>query len=120
MTLSVELVRRGYTGVHSDWSREGWVGLARGALAAMAWENVAEYVWHRVMHTRFFYARLHKLHHHYKAPTPFDDLFVHPYEITGYYCILYAPVVLFRLHWASLAVYAAVMGLAGARAPDRP
>lgn len=32
---------------------------------------------------------LHKLHHHYKSPQPFDDLFIHPLEACGYYMILY-------------------------------
>ena len=114
MVAAVELTTRGWSGVLFDWDEAGgWAGVAAGAALAVVYENVAEYVWHRAMHTRFLYTRLHKLHHYYKAPTPFDDMFVHPLEVTGYYMILYGPVVLFRLHWASLLVYAAIMGTAG-------
>ena len=113
MTAAVELTRRGQTRVVLAWDQVGWIGFLWGTAIAILFENATEYVWHRAMHTRFLYARLHKLHHFYKAPTPFDDMFVHPLEVTGYYMILYGPVYLFALHWSSLAVYAAVMGLTG-------
>lgn len=43
----------------------GCVGVT---FAAFAMHNVVEYYWHRLMHHRWFYARLHKIHHHYKSP----------------------------------------------------
>ena len=113
MVVAVELTRRGRTGVVFDWSEVGWFGAVRGLVVACAFENITEYVWHRILHTRWLYARLHKLHHYYKAPTPFDDMFVHPLEVSGYYLILYGPVYLFRLHWSSLLGYAAIMGITG-------
>eukprot|EP00761_Pharyngomonas_kirbyi_P003258 gb/GECH01003262.1/.p1 GENE.gb/GECH01003262.1/~~gb/GECH01003262.1/.p1 ORF type:complete len:267 (+),score=61.53 gb/GECH01003262.1/:1-801(+) len=53
--------------------------------------NVAEYYWHRLMHIPFFYRRWHKIHHSYKSPEPFDDLYVHPIEQFGFMCILHFP-----------------------------
>lgn len=43
-------------------------------------EHILEYYWHRLMHVRWFYVHLHKFHHYYKAPQPFDDLYMHPIE----------------------------------------
>ena len=34
-------------------------------------------------------AALHRHHHFYKSPQPFDDLCIHPLEAFGYYVILY-------------------------------
>ena len=41
------------------------------------------------MHLPWFYKRFHKMHHHYKAPRPFDDLYIHPLESFGYYLIFF-------------------------------
>jgi len=81
---------------------------------ACTWQCVAEYYWHRLMHWPAIYKRLHKLHHHYKAPEPFDDLFIHPLEAIGYYCILFSPVVLVSdFPIVSFFAYMTVMGLCG-------
>jgi sterol desaturase/sphingolipid hydroxylase (fatty acid hydroxylase superfamily) len=57
-------------------------------VAAVVLQSVAEYYWHRLMHWPPCYRRLHKLHHHYKSPSPFDDLFIHPLEAAGYACVV--------------------------------
>jgi len=83
-------------------------------LYAVGWQCVAEYYWHRLMHWPPCYRRFHKLHHHYKAPEPFDDLFIHPTEAFGYYCILFSPVLLVPdLPIMSFFAYMGVMGLCG-------
>lgn len=72
----------------------GVAGTASAMMAALAWpilstvaaefliavihENVVEYYWHRLMHLPWFYKRMHKLHHAYKSPSPFDDMYIHP------------------------------------------
>mmetsp|Transcript_23827 Transcript_23827/g.48675 ORF Transcript_23827/g.48675 Transcript_23827/m.48675 type:complete len:147 (+) Transcript_23827:35-475(+) len=74
-----------------------------------------------------------------RSPQPFDDLYIHPVEAFGYYCILWAPFPLANpnswrgqhvsanvavndrysppfvlpLHVGGFAVYMAVMGLCG-------
>jgi len=92
-----------------------WEGsVPASLLAALAWQSVLEYWWHCVMHTRLCYARLHRLHHFYKSPQPFDDLFIHPLEAAGYYAILYSPaLVIPRLHVLGFLLYVALLGVAG-------
>jgi sterol desaturase/sphingolipid hydroxylase (fatty acid hydroxylase superfamily) len=82
-------------------------------LLAVVFENVAEYYWHRMMHTKLFYASFHKYHHWYKSPEPWDDMYIHPLEAFGYYCILYGPPFLFPIHWWAFAAYMVVMGVCG-------
>ena len=46
----------------------GTLGCIGWTVAAFALHNIAEYYWHRMMHHRWFYTRMHKIHHHYKSP----------------------------------------------------
>ena len=66
-----------------------------------------------MQHLPFFYRHLHKLHHAYTAPQPFDDLMIHPLEAAGYYCILYAPAFVVPQSVLSFFCYMAVIGLCG-------
>lgn len=80
---------------------------------AIIYENTVEYYWHRIMHSKLCYKRFHKFHHFYKNPEPFDDMYIHPLEAFGYYCILYAPPFLFRCHISAFLGYMVVMGVCG-------
>lgn len=84
-----------------------------GLFISICFEIVAEYYWHRAMHSRFFYAHLHRFHHAYRAPSVYDDMYIHPLEAFGYYCILYAPPFLFPLPLPSFLLYMGVMGICG-------
>eukprot|EP00802_Teleaulax_amphioxeia_P022850 Tamp_23344.p1 GENE.Tamp_23344~~Tamp_23344.p1 ORF type:complete len:292 (+),score=35.44 Tamp_23344:48-923(+) len=109
-----ELTARGQSGiVFSLDDAGGWATAFLTAIAAVAWQLVWEYYWHRLMHLPAFYRRFHKMHHYYKSPQPFDDMYIHPLEALGYYIILYSPAFVFRLHWAGFAFYMALMGTCG-------
>lgn len=96
-----------------DLATHGLGAVALELLVAVVYENVTEYYWHRLMHLPGLYARLHKHHHFYKSPEPWDDMYIHPLEAAGYYCILYAPPFLFRMHYSAFLAYMVVMGLCG-------
>ena len=82
-------------------------------LLAVAWQSILEYYWHRLMHTKYCYKRMHKYHHANKSPEPFDDMYIHPLEAFGYYCILYSYPVLFECHFYAFIAYMIIMGLCG-------
>ena len=107
-----------YTGALGDaGDGSGWVrvGVAAWALVkAVTWQSVWEYYWHRLMHHPPVYRALHKYHHHYKSPQPWDDLFIHPIEAFGYYVILYSPAFCVgAVPVASFLAYMALMGTCG-------
>jgi sterol desaturase/sphingolipid hydroxylase (fatty acid hydroxylase superfamily) len=114
---TVELALRGAGGCKmyggSGWPPPSAATFALELLAACAWESVVEYAFHRVMHLRPFYAACHRHHHVYRAPRPFDDMMIHPVEAALYYCILYSPPFVFRMHGVSFAGYMVVMGACG-------
>uniref|UniRef100_A0A061SJU7 Methylsterol monooxygenase n=1 Tax=Tetraselmis sp. GSL018 TaxID=582737 RepID=A0A061SJU7_9CHLO len=88
-----------------------WLPFLRATLA----QSVLVYYWHRLMHWRPCYKALHKLHHFYKAPRPFDDLFIHPVEAFGYYTLLYLfPAhCLGRMPLGDYALYLTIHGVFG-------
>ena len=71
--------------VHGVWSQlhkfpSAFVQEASFLIAALIIQSVVEYWWHILMHRRFCYRHLHKHHHFYTSPEPFDDMYIHPLE----------------------------------------
>ncbi|CAM9239204.1 unnamed protein product [Choristocarpus tenellus] len=87
--------------------------VAAGLALSLLWQSVLEYYWHRLMHVPWVYARLHKHHHFYKSPEPFDDMYIHPLEALGYYLQLYSPPFVVYMPAASFAAYMSICGLCG-------
>ena len=84
-----------------------------GLVKAVLLQSVLEYYWHRLMHISWFYRTFHKYHHHYKAPTVWCDLFIHPLEAFGYYWILYSPALFISIPTMSFLIYMMIMGICG-------
>ena len=91
----------------------GLSGVLIWTLISILWQSVIEYYWHRLLHFPWLYKRFHKVHHHYTSPEPFDDMYIHPLEAFGYYCILYSPPFIMPLHVFGFVVYMAIMGTFG-------
>eukprot|EP00128_Syssomonas_multiformis_P001965 Colp12_sorted_trinity150504_noHs@10532 len=107
----VEFTCRGSTGIHFEDASVWWEIFI--LVSAITYQCVAEYYWHRIMHLPWFYRNFHKIHHYYKSPEPFCDMTIHPLEAFGYYCILYGPCVIFRIHAYTFFSYMVVMGITG-------
>ena len=57
-----ELTARGQSGiVFTLDDAGGWAAAVLTAVAAVAWQLVLEYYWHRLMHLPAFYRRFHKV-----------------------------------------------------------
>lgn len=110
--LVTELTVRGQSSITFDpnLTITSWILQLTGIVL---WENLVEYYWHRAMHLPTIYRFLHKYHHRFKAPEPFCDMFIHPLEAFGYYCILYSPAILFRIDYYTLIAYMIIMGVCG-------
>lgn len=109
--VTAELVMRNASRLQFDefeWRRD-----VLGIVWACTIEQIVEYFWHRAMHTAWLYSHLHRIHHANRAPSPFDDMLIHPLEGFGYYCILYSPAFLVNMHYSGFFVYMSIMGLCG-------
>jgi fatty acid hydroxylase domain-containing protein 2 len=40
--------------------------------------DVGFFLFHRLMHTKYFYKRIHKIHHEWKAPIGLISIYAHP------------------------------------------
>lgn len=109
-----ELIVRGYSRtVFDPLSLSVALKIGIDLLVALTWQSVAEYYWHRLLHLPVLYKMFHKYHHFYKSPEPFDDMYIHPLEAAGYYCILYSPPMLFPVHFYAFLIYMALLGVLG-------
>lgn len=95
-----------------EWGVQAW-GLVVGTGCAVVWEQFAQYVWHRVMHTPLWYGLAHKYHHRAKTPSAFDDLLIHPIEAIGFYFILFSVPLLFPTHILGFLAYFGMHGFSG-------
>ena len=75
--------------------------------------TILSYFWHRAMHIPMLYKHLHKVHHHYKSPQPFDDLFFHPLEYGTYGLLLLVPLFMFSLTPLEIILYLSPLGIFG-------
>eukprot|EP00835_Amoeboradix_gromovi_P007100 NODE_1061_length_1608_cov_0.273691.p1 type:complete len:241 gc:universal NODE_1061_length_1608_cov_0.273691:1386-664(-) len=75
--------------------------------------TVFSYFWHRALHIPVLYKTFHKVHHHYKSPRPFDDLFFHPFEYGLYGWILVSPLFLIDLTPLEIILYLTPLGITG-------
>jgi methylsterol monooxygenase len=55
-------------------------GVALHLTAAVVAEEIVFYYGHRLLHTPYFYKRIHKIHHEWKAPIGLVSLYAHPLE----------------------------------------
>lgn len=115
--LTTEGILRGHSRLYFAYAHdEAWrncLTLVLEALLLVTQHQVAEYYWHRFQHLPMFYKHFHKMHHHYKSPNCYDDMFIHPLEAFGYYVILWSPPFLFHTHLHAFLIYIAVMGVCG-------
>ncbi|ETW08173.1 hypothetical protein H310_02509 [Aphanomyces invadans] len=110
---AAELHVRGRSAMVFDAEWPSWKTIAVQVALAILGANCVEYYWHRLLHTRFLYTRVHKVHHYYKRPRPFDDMYMHPVEGAAYFFILYGPPFVMSMHVVSFVIYMMVMGLFG-------
>lgn len=124
VNLSMSALGLGYTitGITSGWTPmawampmtwAGWASTLCWLCIAVLWESVIEYWWHRAMHWRWCYRTCHRLHHQHKVPRGFDDLWIHPLEAAGYFCILYSPAWVFPCSAVVFLLYMVLMGITG-------
>lgn len=66
-------------------TRNDFLVLLISIIIGYGWSDFHFYWTHRMLHTKFFYAEVHKFHHESYNPDPFSGLSMHAFESTVYF-----------------------------------
>lgn len=107
------MIMRGKSRLYFNIYEHHWLMLLWEFILPHIYQGVLEYYWHRFLHSPLMYKRFHKVHHYYKSPEPFDDMYIHPFEAFAYYIILFSPALVIKMHISCFLVYMAICGITG-------
>ncbi|XP_063969345.1 uncharacterized protein LOC129281160 isoform X1 [Lytechinus pictus] len=97
-TLVTYIMNGGETKLYYGINDYGWGYFIASIPLTYLYNEAAMYYPHRLLHFPLFYRRFHKLHHRFKAPTPWSTAAMHPCEFIYFQFFLEIPIFLFPLH----------------------
>lgn len=104
-----QLPKLGVTYIYFSISDYGWLWFF-GSIALMAVVHDSYYYWaHRLMHTRWLFKHVHRLHHQFTNPSPFAAYAFHPGEIVIEVAVIGIMVFIFPLHPIAIAAYITIL-----------
>ncbi|TGM10814.1 sterol desaturase family protein [Leptospira selangorensis] len=106
VTLIVFLFRKyGYFKFYERIEDYGWGYLILSTVLILGIQDFYFYWTHRLMHTRFFYKRVHKLHHDSTTPSPWTAYSFSPWEALIHSLIMPIVALLFPVHPLALMIF---------------
>ncbi|XP_063969207.1 uncharacterized protein LOC129281628 [Lytechinus pictus] len=117
--LVTYIMNGGETKLYYNIGDYGWGYFLLSIPGFYVYNEASTYYTHRTMHHPVFYRRYHKLHHRFKAPTPWSAAAMHPYEFIIFQFLLEVPIFLVPLHagvylfWLVYGVYHGILSHSG-------
>ncbi|GBF37150.1 sterol desaturase family protein [Leptospira johnsonii] len=106
VTLTVLLFRKyGYFKFYERIEDHGWGYLILSTVLILVIQDFYFYWTHRLMHTRWFYKRVHKVHHDSVTPSPWTAYSFHPWEAFIHSLIMPIVASLFPVHPLALMIF---------------
>jgi sterol desaturase/sphingolipid hydroxylase (fatty acid hydroxylase superfamily) len=100
------LIISGHAEIYRSPARHGWTWLALSFPAMLLWHDFYFYWTHRLLHQRWWFRRVHGVHHRSRNPSPWAAYAFHPLEalVNG----LVTPLALLAvpLHWSVVLAFA--------------
>ncbi len=106
-TFTCWVLRGGRTALYSSVREHGLWWLPLSFVLALFAIDAGLYYSHRLLHNRFFFRHVHRIHHRYVAPTIFTTTAMHPIEFLTFTFFLALPAFVIPMH---ASVYIAVIG----------
>jgi sterol desaturase/sphingolipid hydroxylase (fatty acid hydroxylase superfamily) len=95
---------KGWFQIYTDFDSRGWLYFFGSLFIALLLHDAYFYFAHRLMHTRFLFKHVHRVHHESTNPTPWAAFSFHPYE-----AVLEALVLPLILVFVPMHVYAVLL-----------
>lgn len=99
------MIRLGITQLYSDISALGIPYFCLSIVLALVGHDGYFYWTHRLLHTRFFYRRVHRIHHTSTTPSPWAAYAFHPVEAVIQSLIVPILILTLPLHSAALGIF---------------
>ena len=112
-TISVESYLNGYTTLHMDINYLYY--LPFDIMILLTLNNGLFYYYHRLGHTKYMWKYIHKYHHFYKNPEPFDSLIAHPIDNIVANIFIILPIYFYNMHIITFIIYASIISDFGIR-----
>jgi Delta7-sterol 5-desaturase len=92
----------GATSIYFDLDRHGLAFSIATTLLYFVATDGALYWAHRILHRRWLFRHIHRVHHRWTAPTAFTSAAMHPVEFALYQSIMLAPLFVLPIHVGGL------------------
>jgi len=104
-------IENGYTRVYAELNEYGYGYFFLSILLMLLLHDAYFYWTHRLLHTRYLFRFVHRVHHRHKSPTPWSSFSFHPVE--AFLSMGIMPLIIFLMPWHhyALIIFATVMTL---------
>jgi lathosterol oxidase len=90
------------SGVVSVAFRPAWYKVIGDVVLLVAWNEVHFYCMHRMLHMRWLYRHVHRIHHESVVPTPFSTYSFHWLEAVLLGSVMILPMLFLSISWQAL------------------
>jgi lathosterol oxidase len=95
--IATQAYRHGWLDVR--W-QASWMRMAADVILLLVWNEVHFFVCHRLLHTRWLYRHVHRVHHESVTPTPFSTYSFHWFESA-----LLGSVMITAMIWHTFSIW---------------
>lgn len=111
--LGFESYLNGYTKLYINYNSKELIYVPIDIIISLLINSTGFYLYHRLAHTKLYYKYIHKYHHAFCRPEPFDSLIGHPIDhmCAGLCQIL--PMYIYEMHLVTFLIYSSLLSMQG-------
>jgi Delta7-sterol 5-desaturase len=111
--LAFESYLKGYTKLYFNYDYNELIRLPIDIIITLFLNSTFFYLYHRLAHTEYIYKNVHKYHHAFIHPEPFDSLIGHPLDhFCAGLCQIF-PMYIYKMHILGFLIYSSFVSTMG-------